>query len=1179
MYLKALELDGFKSFSNKTILDFTRGITAVVGPNGSGKSNILDAILWVLGEQSYKSIRAAQSSDIIFSGGKNKRASNFAEVSLIIENSDRYLDYESDEVKITRKVYRNGEGEYLINNKRARLKDIHNLFMDTGIGKQAYSIIGQGRVERIIGSNPKEIREIIEEAAGTKKAKIEKEDALKRLENVAGELEKISFIEKDLDNRVKRLKNESEKASLYKTIIEDIEVLKYMLDEFNLVKFENLDKELKNRKKEIESKIKEIELKLEQENTELSSLITERNTNQDKLNEYKSKTNLIYEELEKNKNKLNNIKQEKSNFEVKLNEKILLKDKLIIDLNNQKDKFESIEIQEKDTFIEFDKKAKLKEKLENEIEDINNKLEIINKQVEEKDDELRNIEVEIYKLKISNEELERKIKLSENNLETLQNEKNENNIKLNGLNLELDSLNFKKDEFSKVGEEAKNKEDKINLDIQELEYEKNNISKNINLYTHKIQILKSEIISMQKTIEENYFTSTSTKYILNKYKNDGNVIDSVSNLLKLDEKYLTAISGLAGGLLNDIVINDSNKVNIYISDLKKEKIGTVSFLPLNIIKNYERNVVLPKIDGVIDFAKNLVNINSKLNLNILITYIFGNSIVVDSIETANKVIKQGFNDKIITLDGDIFSSRGRVTGGFKKNKVDLTLLKKDELNNKEKELYSIEKLKSEADSKYEKITQNIYSLKEELSDVFKNENIGKLNEVKNSIEDVNYKISSITRAIKTIEYEIKETETSIVENKDKIDLNKENIKKNSERLDEIFDIKQDLEIELGNIGNINKLAKKLNTINVEYAVLNEKYTNILNNKKDIKNQYDILSKDIDDIFAFENDKDKLFEKFDLNLREYEELVKNIEKEKNSNNENIKKFEDLLKLIDEKEHNLIKVRNELEKELIKESNLSEKLAENIIRNSNDLENTLENMRIEEEKVNNIKNSDKYFNIGEEDINGIKKDISSLEYKKNNIGLVNLSSIEEYNIEFEKHSILLEQMQDLEKSSRSIRELISKIDDEMKTKFSYALTEIKNNFKYMCSEIFYGARGDIKLTNPDDILSSGLELSVKYKNKPEQTLLLLSGGEKSMLAVSFIMAIFMFKPSPFTFFDEIEAALDERNTKKIVELLRRFIEKSQFILITHNKETMKGADRLYGVSMNKEVGESKIVSVDI
>ena len=314
MYLKALELDGFKSFSSKTILDFTRGITAVVGPNGSGKSNILDAILWVLGEQSYKSIRAAQSSDVIFSGGKNKRASNFAEVSLVIENSDRYLDYESDEVKITRKIYRNGEGEYLINNKRVRLKDIHNLFMDTGIGKQAYSIIGQGRVERIIGSNPREIREIIEEAAGTKKAKIEKEDALKRLENVAGELEKISFIEKELDNRVKRLKNESEKASLYKSITNDIQVLRYMLDEFNKIKFENLDKELKIKKSEVESRIKNIELELELENSKLSDLITDRNNNQEELNKYKFKTNSIYEELEKNKNKLNEIKQEKSNF-------------------------------------------------------------------------------------------------------------------------------------------------------------------------------------------------------------------------------------------------------------------------------------------------------------------------------------------------------------------------------------------------------------------------------------------------------------------------------------------------------------------------------------------------------------------------------------------------------------------------------------------------------------------------------------------------------------------------------------------------------------------------------------------------------------------------------------------------------------------------------------------------
>ena len=315
-------------------------------------------------------------------------------------------------------------------------------------------------------------------------------------------------------------------------------------------------------------------------------------------------------------------------------------------------------------------------------------------------------------------------------------------------------------------------------------------------------------------------------------------------------------------------------------------------------------------------------------------------------------------------------------------------------------------------------------------------------------------------------------------------------------------------------------------------------------------------------------------------------------------------ESLVRIFKDKEKIMQKIlgfyNNEIETRLIKES-LGKNSVENdrLLRKKNEKINAIASIKEKKKKIQNMKKKNDfekilYANLLELEYLLLKKNniiISKvtkneknerhleLEYKKNNIGSVNLSSIDEYNIEFERHNILLEQMKDLEKSSISIKELICKIDDEMRAKFSYALNEIKNNFKYMCSEIFYGARGDIKLTDPDDILSSGLELSVKYKNKPEQTLLLLSGGEKSMLAVSFIMAIFMFKPSPFTFFDEIEAALDERNTKKIVELLRRFIEKSQFILITHNKETMKGADRLYGVSMNKEVGESKIVSVDI
>ena len=292
MYLKALELNGFKSFADKTYVEFNKGITSIVGPNGSGKSNILDAILWVLGEQSYKSIRAKESSDVIFSGGKNKKAKSMAEVSLYIENSDRYLDIDFTEVKITRKIYKSGENEYLINNRKVRLKDINNLFMDTGIGKQAYSIIGQGRVERIISSNPRELKEIIEEAAGVKRAKFEKEDSEKKLKEVKNEIEKIEYVEKDLETRVKYLHEESKKARLYKTLTKRIDTNKYMTLEYNILEKETLFSSYKDKINKIETNINEIQIEFD----EKQNLLQETNNQREQ----------IYSEVENEKE--NNVK-------------------------------------------------------------------------------------------------------------------------------------------------------------------------------------------------------------------------------------------------------------------------------------------------------------------------------------------------------------------------------------------------------------------------------------------------------------------------------------------------------------------------------------------------------------------------------------------------------------------------------------------------------------------------------------------------------------------------------------------------------------------------------------------------------------------------------------------------------------------------------------------------------
>ncbi|WP_067321238.1 chromosome segregation protein SMC [Streptobacillus felis] len=1180
MYLKALEINGFKSFSTKTVIDFTQGITSIVGPNGSGKSNILDAILWVLGEQSYKNIRASMSSDVIFSGGKNKKHANSAEVSLLIDNEDRYLDYEADDVKITRRIYRNGEGEYLINNKKSRLKDIHNLFMDTGIGKQAYSIIGQGRVERIIGSNPKEIREILEEAAGTKRAKLEKDDALKKLSNVQVELEKITYVERELEQRVKRLKEESEKAGLYNSLVHQINVNKYMLYEFNINKIE-VEQNLLILEKEANSKkIENIQENLEKENEKLKETSIKKNEMIHLIEVEKNKLTLIFNELDVLKEELNSILLEKSNYEVKLAEKLLIKDKLLSDekIYDDKIKVENKEInhlnkdyiKKKDSIDNLKEKIEYLTKLRNEIEE---KLSIHEKTINE-------IEMKRYRLRGENEDLDRKNKLTENNKIKLEEEKNNILLNLKKVKLEFDALKNRESNHEKSNKSIIDKQKKYTEEISILDKERkilNNESQKI-IFEKESKLSKFE--SIQKTLDDNVFLNASSKFILDNFKDDNNVINTVSNLLDIPEKYLTAISVLVGFSLNDIVIKRASESKKYITELKNKKIGTISFLPLDNIKTFSKITKLPEGDGVIDFARNVVKIKNS-EYDKVLDFIFSNALIVEDIDIANKLIKNGFSDRVITLDGDLVTARGRISGGYKKNKVDLTLSKKDELRTIKRDMELLDKKKKEIDDKYKNILEKIEDFEEKLSN--ENEKVNKYkleyNDIKYLIDMKNNEISSLERKIDTIDYEIKDSNLIIIENTNKIDKNIQEIDQSINIIEEIYSERESLEFKLGEIEDVDRHQTKLHNMLVEFAVINEKLNNKNKTKDELKLMYNKIRKDLNEIDIFEHNKDELFSNFNVNILEKNVRIENITKDRDILNESIKNNEVMLKSIEKNEVDHFNKISELEKETIKMINIVEKLSENIGRNSNELENLNEKMEELHESKESILNDFNYNKLEEDRVSQVKSNITRLENKKENIGSVNLASIDEYNFENERYMVLVNQKQDLENSSNSIKNLISNIENDMITKFTYALNEIKNNFKYMCNEIFYGAKADIKLTDPDNILNTGLELSVKYKNKPEQTLMLLSGGEKSMLAVSFIMAIFMFKPSPFTFFDEIEAALDEANTKKIIELLRRFIDKSQFILITHNKETMKGSDRLYGVTMNKEIGESKIVSVDI
>lgn len=1176
MYLKALELSGFKSFADKTIIEFNRGITSIVGPNGSGKSNILDAILWVLGEQSYKNIRAKESADVIFSGGKNKKAKSMAEVSLIIENEDRYLDIDFSEVKITRRIYKSSENEYLINNRKVRLKDINNLFMDTGIGKQAYSIIGQGRVERIISSNPKELKEIIEEAAGVKRAKIEKEDSIKKLKEVKNEIEKIEYVEKDLENRVKYLKEESMKAKLFKTYTNKIETQKFMILEYNIDEKLNLKNQYDEEKEKLDVELSLIRSKFNAHEKELELVNEKRENYYKRLENEKNKNKNIFTKVENLKDDFVKLNNKLSNLETEATEKLKRKDVVEKDLKEKNEILENSKKELKNIKENFINVKKEKNELENKVESLKNEKEILLSNLKKNKEKNQNYEVDKVKLNYENQDLEKRILTGNNEIKRLQNEKNYlvkefSEIEKNKEKFENEKILQEKIKIEKEKEilEIENLLSKLNLKYNEINKEKNNIF-------YKLENLNSKKRVIKNIIENNETFYKGVKYLLNN-KNEG-IIGAFINLIDIPKEYGQAFQTLSGSSFQDIVVTTSEVAQELIEILKEKKLGRASFLALDSIKVFKINDKLPKIEGVIDFARNLVKYDK--NIERVIEFIFGNAVVVKNIEIGRKLLKEGYNDRIVTLDGDIITARGRITGGYTVKGKDELLERKNELNEIEIEIKKIEINNNEYEKKLLEIKTRIEkgeALKVEKVD----ENTSILNKFREFIVDFDNFNNDYNRKqnqINTLSYEISENDKIIENRKNKINENINILEKIDEFIIENEKNIKEIESKLEKIEDLSEYTQKLNIVNTEYEILKVKTESNEQRYLEIEKDYIKLLNEQTELEKFEIKKEEIKDKLKNDILEKEKLIEEKSNENKKMNENIKILEDEIKNIELTEKKLITELKNIEVKMVGYQLENEKIIEKITKNDNDIKYC--NLELEEINSEKIKENLEYKKIEDEiELQSVKRKLSMNEKSRTDIGSVNLSSIDEYEKENNRYIEMVDQKRDLFHSRELLFSLIKDIEFEISSKFSHAFEEINKNFEYMCKKILNEAKGIIKLTNPENMLETGLELSVKYKNKPEQTLMLLSGGEKSMLAVSFIMAIFMFKPSPFTFFDEIEAALDEVNTKKIVELLNKFIEKSQFILITHNKETMKGSHRLYGVTMNKEIGESRLISVDV
>lgn len=1176
MYLKALEINGFKSFANKTVVEFDNGITSIVGPNGSGKSNILDAILWVLGEQSYKNIRAKESSDIIFSGSKSRKPKSMAEVSLIIENEDRYLDIDFSEIKITRRIFKSGENEYLLNNKKVRLKDINNLFIDTGIGKQAYSIIGQGRVERIISSSPMELKEIIEEAAGVKRAKNEKEISEKKLKEVKNEIEKIDYVEKDLEVRVNYLKKESEKARLFKSYTQKIDTEKYMILEYGINEKNLLKADYTAKSEQLKSKLENVQEEFLKKNSEWESENNHREELFEKLSAKKKENKENTSLIDNLKNEYSELVKKHSNLEIEANEKDKRKGNLDVDTKEK----EEILKRSKEELDQINKalneKKAQKDEVEKKVLELKEKKSNIEDEIKKRTQKNSDFEVDKIKLRGENEDLEKRVISAKNEGKKYLVEKKEIQLEIEKIQNEKDDFENKKAEKEgfKLEKEAQIKQ--LDDEIDELRSDYSRINSQKNDLRYKYENLDSKRRANINIIEKNETFNRGIKYILNE-KTDG-VIGAFVNLIDIPVGYEEAIQTLSGGLFQDIIVKNTDIGKKCIQILKDKKLGRASFLPIGNIKTGKMLSQLPKVEGVIDFARNIVKYDKSLEK--IVQFAYGNAVVVKNLDVGAQLSKNGFSDRIVTLEGDIITARGRMTGGHSFKGKDELLERKKELKLLEKDLQSISSEITGFEKKLKEIKEKAAKLdseKKEIQDEF-SVFLKDYEEFNAEYDNFNLKFGQKERILRTLNYEITENENFIIEKQEKITENERIVKEIEKYIVENNSKLEYLEKELNKISNLDEYTNELNAIVTEYEILKVKTENNKTRYREIEADYNKLVREYQELLEFEKKRDFLKEDFETKIASKKEEIDKKVLDNQENLEEIEKIEITIKEIEKRERDLIQEIKEIEMRILSEKNDYEKLLEKILKNENELQSQLDEFEtIEKDK---IKENEEYFELkNENELNAVKRKLSMNQKSREEIGSVNLASIEEFERENERYTSIVNQKKDLIESREALFKLIGEIEVEITNKFSFAYEKISENFKYMCDTILNGAEGGIKLTNPEDLLKTGLELSVRYKNKPEQTLMLLSGGEKSMLAVSFIMAIFMFKPSPFTFFDEIEAALDEKNTQKIVEVLHKFIDKSQFILITHNKETMKGSHRLYGVTMNKEIGETKLVSVDI
>ena len=1174
MYLKRLEIKGFKSFPTKTEIVFNEGITAIVGPNGSGKSNISDAIRWVLGEQSAKSLRGDKLEDVIFVGTESKKAMNYCEVAITLDNSDNKLDLGFSEVTIKRRAYRTGESEFFLNNKSCRLKDIKEILLDTGIGKDGYSIVEQGKVDEILSNNPVNRRKVFDEACGISKFRYKKQEAERNLKHTKENLERIDDIYIEIENQLKPLFLQQEKAVKYlefnkklkvlevNSCIKEVAELEVELDELN--KHSNL---LGSQSNEIQKQKSTLEKAVEETNIEIENINDGINKSQDYINTIKSvisqkdaQVNLINEKIRNCKNEIERNKEEIIYIKEKLNSDKITLEKLI----NQKYEKEKI-IND----LNIDIKS-----IESNNKESRDKIETINRDLENLKDEIINL---------LNNKQDATSKLS-----TLNANKENINLRKETIDLDIREIKYKIDkkieEVSKASakledktksmESLKNDEVKTNNDFNILLNKSNNIEKQIQDSKYSLNDYKSKL-NIYIEMENHYEGfNKGVKEVL-KNKNLQGIQGALGQVIEVPSKFEKSIEASLGAYMQNIITNDESSAKFAINYLKKNNLGRVTFLPMNIIKSNKIDTRNIKVGtSFIGIASDLIKFDDKYRN--IIENILGRTIIIDNIDNAIKFAKENNHKfKVVTLDGEILNPGGSLTGGSLR--VSGNILSRKRLINEYKE--KIELLKAEIDRLYiekNEVDNNTKIIKEKLKQISID-----INSLDKEIIIENAELNKFKEEIKSLKISVEKLENE----KDGLGSNLEYILEKSKLIkDDILsiDTKHDenkLQIEslTNKLKEYNSLYEddklKFDNLNLNLVKHNQIYESIIRDiqriseeNKTLENKYVQIEKSLNDktIETSKLEEDIVIEeteKISLN-KQLVDNTRSLETKKLSKESLKEKLEDLNK----ESKNIDRQYIDLKESLFKVESKIERLKSNREDHINSL---FEKYEITLDQA--IEMKDDNLDVDKRYLENIRKEIR-------NLGNVNLDSIKEYEHIKERHDFYSEQKKDLEQSIEVIEKLIYELEENMKKEFESNFNKINENFKFVYKRLFGGGNGELKIVDKNNILESDIEITAQPPGKKMKNLNLLSGGEKALTAISILFSIILAKPTPFCILDEIEAPLDDANIFRFGEFLKELSNDTQFISVTHRRGTMEAADYIYGVTM-QEKAISKVLSLKL